>query len=108
MTADAPNLVGIDVDGVQKSQDIEFSPDAIVKDINTNKHMKRVITKASGYAMPGECVAILGPSGSGKTSLMNVLSGRTSLSHGSRYDGSVVVNGRRLTRESFGQFAALV
>ena len=70
--------------------------------------MRRVITKASGFVRPNECTCILGPSGSGKTSLLNVLSGRISLSQGSKYDGKVIANGRPLTRDHFGQFAAFV
>lgn len=42
--------------------------------------------------MPGEIVAIMGPSGSGKTSLLNILSQRANLSHGSSYDGQVLAN----------------
>lgn len=62
----------------------------------------------SGHAKPGECLAILGPSGSGKTSLMNVLSGRRDLSYNSKFLGSVHANGKPLTRENFGKFAAFV
>ena len=70
--------------------------------------MKQILFDLSGYAKPGECVAILGPSGSGKTSLMNVLSGRSHLSHQSKYTGSTTTNGKPLTRKNSGQFAAFV
>lgn len=99
------DLGGIDMDGMQKANDIE-SP--IVKDAQSGKFMKRVLNKASGYARPNECVCVLGPSGSGKTSLLNVLSGRINLSRGSKFDGEVISNGRPLTRDHFGEFAAFV
>ena len=70
--------------------------------------MRRVLTKASGFARPNELTCILGPSGSGKTSLLEVLSGRLNQSQGLKCDGRVIVNGRPLTRDHFGQFAAFV
>jgi ABC-type lipoprotein export system ATPase subunit len=53
-------------------------------------------------------VAILGPSGSGKTSLLNVLSHRMGLSHGSFFYGEVLVNGQQLSSRDFGKVAAFV
>jgi ABC-type multidrug transport system ATPase subunit len=50
----------------------------------------------------------MGPSGSGKTSLLNVLAGRQSLSRGSKFDGTISVNGRRVDRTDFGKFGAFV
>ena len=70
--------------------------------------MKQILNNSSGYAKPGECVAILGPSGSGKTSLLNVLSGRIHLSKGSTFLGDIVCNGKPLQRDDFGKFAAFV
>jgi ATP-binding cassette, subfamily G (WHITE), eye pigment precursor transporter len=75
---------------------------------STGYGLKQILKNASGYAKPGECVAILGPSGSGKTSLLNVLSGRINLSKGSIFTGDVVCNGGPLNREDFGKFAAFV
>lgn len=55
------------------------------------KMTKRVLLEhVSGYALPGEMLAIMGPSGSGKSTLLNVLSGRKEIG----VTGSILVNGK--------------
>ncbi|GKY97154.1 hypothetical protein MPSEU_000673800 [Mayamaea pseudoterrestris] len=56
----------------------------VVKKVNdsSNTTSKTILHSVSGYAAPGQVIALMGPSGSGKTSLMNVLSGRSPFQSG--------------------------
>eukprot|EP00475_Leptophrys_vorax_P023598 TRINITY_DN3229_c0_g1_i3.p1 TRINITY_DN3229_c0_g1~~TRINITY_DN3229_c0_g1_i3.p1 ORF type:complete len:687 (+),score=141.68 TRINITY_DN3229_c0_g1_i3:16-2076(+) len=57
---------------------------------------KQILRDISGWANPGEVLAIMGPSGSGKTSLLSVLSGRAAAN--AHIEGSVTVNGEKVTK----------
>lgn len=52
-----------------------------------NPTNKIILKNVTGYAKPGEMVAIMGASGSGKTSLLNILGQRLDLSKGSTVSG---------------------
>ena len=39
----------------------------------SDPNLKKILHNVTGYARPGEMVAIMGASGSGKTSLLNIL-----------------------------------
>ncbi|KAJ0981403.1 hypothetical protein J5N97_009658 [Dioscorea zingiberensis] len=61
---------------------------------SNNEGVPRVILDAvTGYAQPGEILAIMGPSGCGKSTLLDTLAGR--LGSGMRQSGNILVNGRR-------------
>lgn len=49
---------------------------------DSSRTEKQILCEVSGYAAPGEVLAVMGPSGAGKTSLMNVLSGRATFNSG--------------------------
>lgn len=49
-----------------------------------------ILKGVSGYAMPGQLVALMGPSGCGKTTLLDILSGRKS---SGRIQGQILLGG---------------
>ncbi|XP_024980541.1 ABC transporter G family member 11-like [Cynara cardunculus var. scolymus] len=63
---------------------------------------KSLLTGVTGYAKPGEIVAIMGPSGCGKSTLLDSLAGR--LASNTRQTGRILVNGRK-RRLTYGTLA---
>ncbi|XVF59010.1 hypothetical protein PTKIN_Ptkin07bG0239500 [Pterospermum kingtungense] len=54
-----------------------------------------ILQGLTGYAEPGEVLAIMGPSGCGKSSLLDSLAGR--LSSNTQQTGEILINGRKET-----------
>ena len=52
-----------------------------------NQSTKQVLHDLTGFAKPGQVMAIMGASGSGKTSFLNILGQRLGLSPGSKMSG---------------------
>ena len=69
---------------------------------------KNILHGLTGYAKPGQLMAIMGASGSGKTSFLNVLGQRLGLSPGCKMTGEIKVNGVTLKQNDFGKFGAFV
>ncbi|CAI9285298.1 unnamed protein product [Lactuca saligna] len=63
---------------------------------------KSILSGVSGYAKPGEIVAIMGPSGCGKSTLLDSLAGR--LASNTRHNGRVLINGQK-QRLTYGTLA---
>ncbi|XAR49462.1 Xenobiotic-transporting ATPase [Bertholletia excelsa] len=56
---------------------------------------RSILQGSTGYARPGELLAIMGPSGSGKSTLLDALAGR--LAANARQAGDILINGRKQT-----------
>ncbi|KAL5753397.1 hypothetical protein ACOSQ2_023904 [Xanthoceras sorbifolium] len=54
-----------------------------------------ILQGLTGYAEPGEVLAIMGPSGSGKSSLLDAMAGR--LSSNTQQSGDILINGLKVT-----------
>lgn len=67
--------------------------DVWVKVSNKSKGVKPILEGVTGYARPGELLAIMGPSGCGKSTLLDALAGR--LSSNTRQTGDILVNGHK-------------
>ncbi|KAJ8774913.1 hypothetical protein K2173_019917 [Erythroxylum novogranatense] len=60
-----------------------------------NECTKAILKGLTGYALPGQMLAIMGPSGCGKSTLLDTLAGR--LGTNTRQTGDVLINGRKQT-----------
>nr|BAJ96411.1 predicted protein [Hordeum vulgare subsp. vulgare] len=67
--------------------------DLAVTAINGRKDRAVILDKLSGYARPGEVLALMGPSGCGKTTLLDALAGR--LGPNMKESGDIMINGCR-------------
>ncbi|XP_049351196.1 ABC transporter G family member 1 [Solanum verrucosum] len=56
---------------------------------------KAILKGLTGYARPGELLAIMGPSGCGKSTLLDTIAGR--LGSSTRQSGDILINGRKQT-----------
>ncbi|XP_055816130.1 ABC transporter G family member 1-like [Solanum dulcamara] len=56
---------------------------------------KSILKGLTGYARPGELLAIMGPSGCGKSTLLDTIAGR--LGSSTRQSGDILINGRKQT-----------
>ncbi len=70
--------------------------------------MKHVLKDCTGYAKPGELVAVMGPSGSGKTTLLSTLVHRTREFEGYIREGQMKVNGITSWAAHFGNYGAFI
>ena len=72
------------------------------------QNTKTILEDVSGFAKPGELVAIMGASGGGKTSLLNILASRAYVSSGAKISGEIRINNREISKQDFGKIGAFV
>ncbi|XP_027915590.1 ABC transporter G family member 2-like [Vigna unguiculata] len=60
---------------------------------NGRKGRKPILKGLTGYAKPGQLLAVMGPSGSGKSTLLDALAGR--LVSSSKQTGKILINGHK-------------
>ncbi|XP_050371789.1 ABC transporter G family member 1-like [Argentina anserina] len=60
---------------------------------NGRSGQRMILQGLTGFAQPGEVLAIMGPSGCGKSTLLDALAGR--LSSSTKQRGDILINGRR-------------
>ncbi|BAT73944.1 hypothetical protein LR48_Vigan01g082400 [Vigna angularis] len=60
---------------------------------NRNNGSRSILEGLTGYAKPGQLLAIMGPSGCGKSTLLDTLAGR--LSSKMRQSGEILINGHK-------------
>ncbi|KAK8529765.1 hypothetical protein V6N13_102667 [Hibiscus sabdariffa] len=63
--------------------------------VNNGKNGRPILQDLTGFARPGELLAIMGPSGCGKSTLLNALAGR--LDPQTRQAGDILINGHKQT-----------
>ncbi|KAI4299113.1 hypothetical protein L6164_032603 [Bauhinia variegata] len=61
--------------------------------VPNGKSRKPILQGLTGYAKPGELLAIMGPSGCGKSTLLDALAGR--LASNTKQNGKILINGHK-------------
>ena len=72
------------------------------------KKPSQILKGVSGFANPGEILAIMGSSGSGKTSLLSILSNQIILQRNTIVTGSVEINGVNIKTIDYSSFSRYV
>jgi ABC-type multidrug transport system ATPase subunit len=82
---------------LSKSQNLEKDiAERYSSRISPTDGLKTILYRVSGFAKPGELLAIMGGSGSGKSTFLDFLSQRIKLPPGSYYSGKIRANDREI------------
>ncbi|KAF9621865.1 hypothetical protein IFM89_028453 [Coptis chinensis] len=89
------NYIQYDAGGLRSQSDsVHLTWEDLCVTVSAGKNGSRSILEGlTGYAQPGEVLAIMGPSGCGKSTLLDALAGR--LDSKTRQSGQILVNGHR-------------
>ncbi|KAG4969563.1 hypothetical protein JHK85_035984 [Glycine max] len=83
-------------EGVAQKEEIGICltwKDVWVTASNKKNGSKSILQRLTGYAKPGQLLAIMGPSGCGKSTLLDTLAGR--LGSNTRQAGEILINGHK-------------
>lgn len=75
---------------------------------STGKETSHILKGVSGFANPGELLAIMGSSGSGKTSLVSILSNQLIPHKNVKITGKVLVNDQDISKIDYSSFSKYV
>ena len=76
--------------------------------VTTKGKSTQILKGVSGFAKPGEVLAVMGTSGSGKTSLLSILSNQIIVQRGAELSGTVEINGESIKKLDYTAFARYV
>ena len=76
--------------------------------VTTKGKSTQILKGLSGFAKPGEVLAVMGTSGSGKTSLLSILSNQIIVQRGAELSGTVEINGESIKKLDYTAFARYV
>lgn len=62
---------------------------------------KTILSNVSGYLKSGEQLAIMGGSGAGKSTMLNIISGRFTLTKNTKLSGEIKLNGEKIQWTKF-------
>ncbi|MED6125221.1 ATP-binding cassette sub- G member 1 [Stylosanthes scabra] len=77
----------------EEKEDVTLTWENLWVTVADGKKRKPILQALTGYAQPGNLLAILGPSGCGKSTLLDALSGR--LSSNVKQTGKILINGHK-------------
>eukprot|EP00052_Salpingoeca_macrocollata_P002474 m.30691 g.30691 ORF g.30691 m.30691 type:complete len:648 (+) comp12321_c0_seq1:96-2039(+) len=69
---------------------------------------QKILHDVSGFAQPGQVLAIMGASGAGKTTLMNLLAGRLTNAKNGETSGEILINGKKRDYSTLRNYTAYV
>ncbi|XP_050210944.1 ABC transporter G family member 1-like [Mercurialis annua] len=94
LTDSESSVVDLEKGDIDRTNDVFLTWEEVGVTVSSREHgRRRILEDITGYAQPGEILAIMGPSGSGKTTLLDALAGR--LDSSAKQTGQVLINGRK-------------
>lgn len=87
---------------------VSLSWEEVIYTVKTQNGMSNILKGVSGFANPGQLLAIMGSSGSGKTTLLSILSNQVIPNRNVKISGSVKINGEDIKNYDYPSIARYV